>query len=117
MDTQKVAANYRLSQWMQIIQRRLDSGQKVKDFCQAEGISKNAYFYWQRKLRNAACTELVKTEESMNITPGGWMKLTQKQAQYEKEVLGIEINGCHVTVNAETDLELLRKVCCTLRTL
>ena len=45
------------------------------------------------------------------------MKLTQKQAQYEKEVLGIEINGCHVTVNAETDLELLRKVCCTLRTL
>lgn len=117
MDTQKVAAEYRLSQWAQVIQARLDSGQSVKDFCQTAGISRNAYFYWQKKLREAACTELSKTEEPRNIVPSGWMQLTPKQAQHTKESLDIEINGCHVTVNAQTDPELLKKVCRTLRSL
>jgi putative transposase len=118
MDTQKVTAEYRLSQWAQVIQTRLDSGQNIKDFCQTTGISRNAYFYWQRKLRKAACTELARTtKEPENIVPGGWMQLESKQAQHVKEVLDIEINGCHVTVNSETDPELLKKVCRTLRSL
>lgn len=117
MDTQKAAAEYRLSQWAQVIQARLDSGQSIKDFCETAGISRNAYFYWQKKLREAACTELAKTEEPRNIVPSGWMQLTPKQAQHTKETLDIEINGCHVTVNAETDPELLKKVCRVLRSL
>lgn len=32
MDAQKVAAEYRLSQWAQVIQARLNSGQSIKDF-------------------------------------------------------------------------------------
>jgi putative transposase len=117
MDTQKVTSEYRLSQWAQVIQARLDSGQSVKDFCLANGISRNAYFYWQKKLRKAACTELAKTEESRNVVPSGWMQLTPKQVQHAKETLDIAINGCHVTVNAETDPELLKKVCRVLRLL
>jgi putative transposase len=118
MDTQKVTAEYRLSQWAQVIQTRLDSRQKIKDFCQTTGISKNAYFYWQKKLRKVTCTELAKTtEEPRNIVPSGWMQLEAKQVQHAKETLEIEINGCHVTVNGETDSELLKKVCRTLRSL
>ena len=97
MDTQKVTSEYR--------------------FCLANGISRNAYFYWQKKLREAACTELAKREEPTNIVPSGWMQLTPKQAQHTKESLDIEISGCHVTVNAETDPELLEKVCRVLRSL
>ncbi|MCR4436997.1 MAG: transposase [Clostridiales bacterium] len=117
MDTQKAAEEYRLSQWAQVIQAQQESGQSIKDFCQTAGISRNAYFYWQKKLRKAACTELAKTEEPRNIVPSGWMQLTPKQAQHAKETLDIEINGCHVTVNAETDSELLKKVCRVLRSL
>jgi putative transposase len=117
MDTQKVAAEYRSSQWAQVIQARLESRQNIKDFCQTAGISKNSYFYWQRKLRELACTEHAKTEEPMNIVPSGWMQLEPKQVKHAKEALNIEINGCHVTVNAETDPELLKKVCHTLRSL
>jgi putative transposase len=117
MDTQKVTADYRLSQWAQIIKARLESGQNVKVFCQAAGISKNAYFYWQRKLRNAACTELARTEESMDNVPSRWMQLNSKQPQYAIESVDIEINGCHIKVNAQTDTELLKKVCCTLLSL
>jgi putative transposase len=118
MDTQKVATEYRISKWAQVIEARLSSGQNIKDFCQGAGISRNAYFYWQKKLRKAACTELVKTEEPKNIVPSGWMQLEAKQVQlHTKDVLDIEINGCHITVNTETDPELLKKICRTLRSL
>lgn len=115
MDTQKVTAKYRMSQWAQIIQGRQDSGQNIKDFCQETGISRNAYFYWQRKLRAAACTELVKKEESRAIASSGWMRLAAEPIPQEAEALEIEINGCRITVTSGTNHELLTKVCRTLR--
>ena len=117
MDVQKVTAEYRLSQWAQVIQAQQESGQNIKDFCQTAGISRNAFFYWQKKLRKAACTELAKTEEPRNIVPSGWMQLAPKQVHPAKETLDIEINGCNVTVNTETDFELLKKVCRVLMSL
>ncbi len=117
MDSQKVATEYRLSKWAQVIKARLDSGQNVKDFCTTAGISKNSYFYWQKKLRESACTELVKTDKSDKTVPRGWMQVKPKQALCAEKALDIEINGCHITVNAETDPELLKKVCHTLRSL
>jgi putative transposase len=79
MDTQKITADYRLSQWAQIIQARLDSGQNVKNFCQAAGVKRSSYFYWQKKLRDAACTELAKVEENnKEIVPSGWTQLNPK---------------------------------------
>jgi len=117
MDTQKVATEYRLSQWAQVVQARLDSGQSIKGFCQAAGISRNAYFYWQKRLRKAACAELKKSEEVGNLVPNGWMQLAQLQPQQMKATLDIEISCCHVTASADTDTELLKKVCRVLRSL
>lgn len=117
MDTQKFTAEYRLSKWAQVIQKQIDSGQNIKDFCETTGISRHAYFYWQKKLRKMACTELAKTEEPKNIAPSGWMQLMPQQPQHLKETLNIEINGCHVIVDSQTNFELLKKVCHTLRSL
>lgn len=117
MDTQKVTAEYRLSQWSQVIKAQQESGQNIKDFCQTNSISRNVYFYWQRKLRKVACKELTKIEEPRNIVPSGWMQLATKQANHVKDALDIEINGCHIAVNAQTDPELLKKVCHILRSL
>jgi hypothetical protein len=63
------------------------------------------------------CTELLRTQESKNIIPNGWMQLKPEQEQKEKATLDIEIFGFHVTVNAGTDPELLKKVCNILRSL
>lgn len=116
MDIQKVTAEYRLSKWMQVMQEQQCSGQSIKDFCQGNGISRHAYFYWQRKLRNTACMELSKLkEETVNCVPEGWMHLTRDQEI--KSTLDIEAGGCRVTVDAGTDPELLKKVCRILRAL
>mgnify|MGYP000908526220 FL=1 len=117
MDIQKVTAEYRLSQWAQVMQAQQASGQNIKDFCQTTGISRNAYFYWQKKLRKVACRELTQTSEPRDIVPSGWMQLKPNQTQLTTDGLCIEINDYHITVNAQTDLELLKKVCLTLRSL
>jgi putative transposase len=117
MDTQKVTTDYRMAQWAQIIKAQRESRQKIKDFCETAGISRNAFFYWQRKLRNAACTGLAKTEDVRDNVPNGWMQLNPVQPQYLNESLDVEIKGCHITVNAQTDTELLKKVCCMLLSL
>jgi putative transposase len=115
MNTQKVAKEYRLSQWAQVIQERRNSGQSVKDFCERSGISKNTYFYWQRKLREAACAQLSVEDNPKMVAPSGWMQLSAEPEQSIKEALDIEVSGCRITVTKETDLELLKKVCLSLR--
>jgi len=45
---------------MGIIRERKNSGLSVKSFCEKAGIQKSLYYYWQRKLREGACEELVK---------------------------------------------------------
>ena len=117
MDTQKAATQYRLSQWAKIVQARQESGQTIKDFCQAMEISKSQYFYWQRKLRNLACTELALQDETLDTTPNGWIQVTSAQAQQTKKALKIEIGGFQINVDTETDLELLKNICRVLRML
>ena len=121
MDTRKVATEYRLAQWAEIVQLRLSRGQSIKSFCGAEGISKNTYFYWQRKLREAACAELERSQESNVIqsdlikyepVPVGWTQLSSVESQDSS--LTIEVGGCRVIVNSDTDPALLSQ---TLRTL
>lgn len=116
MDTQKIATEYRMAQWAKVMQRRIESGKLIKDFCQDEGISRNTYFYWQRKLRKTACSRLPKSNETA-IVPNGWLQLKSKEPSNTGSKLVVEINSCHITVDTYTDTELLKKVCYALMSL
>ena len=59
MDTRKVASEFRLTQWTQMIQGRLERQQSIKAFCQEAGMSENTYYYWQRKVRQALCERVT----------------------------------------------------------
>lgn len=115
MDAKLVTERYRSSQWMEILRDRKESGLGVDEYCRIKGISRHAYYYWQRKLRNAACTELAKQDMGIAAAPSGWMQLSKASAQ--ESSIRIEISGCHIDVNKSTDLELLKRVCCALGSL
>ena len=117
MDTKIVAKEYRLSQWAQTIQQRRESGQNIKDFCESTGISRNAYFYWQKKLREVACSELSEVNNSKSLVPRGWTCLTENEASTSANSLTIEVSGCNIAVNNGTDPGLLAKVCHVLKSL
>lgn len=47
----------RIRQWAEVIRDRRESGMKVDEYCESHGISRNAYFYWLRIVREAALQE------------------------------------------------------------
>ena len=53
-----VKNRYRLEQWTELIRDCRSSGMKINDWCEANGVSHNAYFYWLRKVRAEACRNL-----------------------------------------------------------
>ena len=110
MDTQRVAREIRLSQWAQMMQGRMENGQSIKEFCRAVGVSRNTYFYWQRKLRQAVCErharDLVSTPagriESPSFTE---VKVSEAQTPLvlrgtsELGQLRVETHGVKITVD------------------
>ena len=54
MNTRLIAEEYRLTHWSGIMRERVESGLSIKAFCEKAGFHENSYFYWQRKLREAA---------------------------------------------------------------
>jgi len=47
---EKVTDSNRELFWQRMIEARRDSGLSVARFCQKEGISQAAYYYWRKKL-------------------------------------------------------------------
>jgi hypothetical protein len=63
MDVQKVTHEIRLRQWIGIIKECRGSGKTVKSWCAENGINEKSYFYWQKRVREAACQELTAYQE------------------------------------------------------
>jgi len=54
MNMRTVAEEYRLSYWAGVVREREESGLSIKAYCENAGFHENRYFYWQKKLREAA---------------------------------------------------------------
>ena len=126
INTREIAKEYRLTHWAKIMQERRDSGLSIKDYCCQIGICQNTYFYWQRRVRLAACKVLPsKTSELMvrppnepalretgnALAPKGWALAVSAPPPAEENLLPIEIGGCRVMASMETDPQLLSRVC------
>ena len=120
MDTREIAAEYRLAHWTGIMRRRTESGQSIKAFCETEGIHENTYFYWQKKLREAACQGLLADNQSntkKTAVPAGWAICAATEAESSEEAVNIEIGKYRIKANARTNIETLIKVCRGLATI
>jgi len=122
VNTREIAEEYRLSHWAQIMQERAESGLSIKAYCRQLGIGSNTYFYWQRKLREAACHGLAvspqleagKAEKS--LVPVGWTQVSEAE-EPKDTTLPVEIGSCRVLVSDKTDPALLARVCRVLTSL
>jgi len=113
--TNEIAKEYRLGHWAQIMQERTQSGQSIKAYCRQIGISPNTYFYWQNKLRKAAAEQIT---DSQALAPIGWTKASVTEGSQNAESdLSIEIGRYKVTVDENTNPELLARTCRVLMSL
>jgi hypothetical protein len=73
MNTRQIAAEYRLAYWAGIVRERTERGLSIRAFCAEKGFHENCYFYWQRKLREAACEKLSEVSNKtsqLDLQPG-----------------------------------------------
>jgi transposase-like protein len=70
-DVLAVRNEYRLQSWTETIRECRESGLTNKEFCTQRGISEKTYYYWLRKVREAAAEaagpQLVRLDESEEI--------------------------------------------------
>ena len=113
-NTREIAKAYRLSHWAQIMQERVQSGLTIKEYCRQLGICGNTYFYWQRKLREAACEGLSKFEPAQGgLTQAEFAEVTvyepqsQRQTNEAEAQLRIQVSGVQITADSTYPAEKL----------
>jgi len=62
MNMREMASEYRLTHWAQIMRERKESGLNIKAYCEQQGFHENVYYYWQRRLREAAIKKIAAKE-------------------------------------------------------
>ena len=116
MNTREIAVEFRLAHWAQIMQERVDSGMTIRAYCKAKGMGLNTYFYWQKKLREAAAQQLTATAEPQALVPGGWTTVSaaEEAVPEQAEGLTLRVGGVEVQVHQGYDEALLASVIKTL---
>lgn len=65
MEVQKLTHEVRLQHWSRIVSECRSSGKSIKTWCSEQHINLKTYYYWQKRICQAACREL-----SLTTTPG-----------------------------------------------
>ena len=102
MNTRGIAAEYRLSHWAQVVRDRSQKGLSIRAYCGETGIYENTYFYWQRKLREAAGAQAAGLPAPNAPVPKGWTALNARAESVNTHSLIVEVSGCRVHVHADT---------------
>ena len=112
MNTQKMAMEYRIKSWREAMAERVAGKESIKAFCTRKGVSRNAYFYWQRKIRARLVEEMAGTATDRMPVPAGWREVEEVETkQGEDSGVTIEIGKIRIQATESTPTELLRKVC------
>ena len=104
-----------IRQWQEIIRDRNNSGLTIDEYCTQNEISRNAYFYWLRLIREEALqsqqettgfVELTLPAESNNEIPAVTIIPVPEQ---ETSQLTLSVNGVIIQVTDNTSPALLAR--------
>lgn len=58
LNTAAIAKQYRLNKWIEIVRECRSSGQTVSAWCAQNHVNLKSYYYWLKRVREAACDVL-----------------------------------------------------------
>ena len=108
MNTKLATTQIRMTEWAAIIKDCKSSGMKVDDYCQLHDISRDAYYYWLRKVKTAA------------LQQAGFVELPLPEIKSVPETdfttqLVIKTAGNEIRINNDTPAELIARVLDVIR--
>ena len=114
MNARKVTTNYRMKEWTGIVQDRINSGLSINEYCNQNGLSRNAYFYWLKKIRNRIIIDTPALTEESTQNPISFQELSIPEPSVTvvtpQDQISIGINGMTINVTKDTSKELLLRV-------
>ena len=112
--TTSFAKEYRLQEWAVLIKECMNrpKGMKVIDWCSERNISKDTYYYWFAKVRQA-CLDVAVSDTKIDSNTSAIVpvpsELLNQQINTESN-LDISVGNYVIHVNESTSKELLEMV-------
>lgn len=103
----------RLAQWAGIIREQKESGLTVKDWCNQNGITKDAYYYWQQKLRKEVYVA-IKPQDSIFAPVPNEVMVQQSTISEPGKISSLTLRRGKVTVEI-TDCSFSRDIITLIR--
>lgn len=72
---------YQLQQWQLHINDRMSSGQTIKEWCNANDISQDAYYYWLRKIRGMTYISAVRELPGRTTPSNAFVEIRAEEAR------------------------------------
>ena len=114
MNAREVTTKYRMKEWTGIVQDRINSGLTINEYCDQNGLSRNAYFYWLKKIRNRIIIDTPALTEESTQNPISFQELSIPEPSVPvvtpQDQISIGINGMTINVTKDTSKELLLRV-------
>lgn len=108
-ETRLAVKESRIQYWSKVFEDRINSGLKPREYCDLHGITKDQYYYWLRKVREAALNEssiqLVEIKEAPIVSVN----------TCDKATLTIKIADVVIEVDENTSQNLLADTIRTVR--
>ena len=105
MNTKLATTQIRLNEWAAVIKDCKSSGLKVDEYCQQNNLSRDAYYYWLRKVKTAA------------LQQAGFVELTAAESgscrvasTFFTAQMTIKAGNLELGISNETPSELLSRV-------
>lgn len=119
MTTKEMTYQYRLAQWSELAKERVELGLSIRAYCGMKGFAENTYFYWQRRLREAARPQLEVGQASLPVP--GFVEVALSPAPEAPETqapagqLQVQINGIRLSADSSYPPEKLAALLQALR--
>jgi len=112
MTVKETAHAYKLQQWTGLICDCKASGKTVTAWCAEQNINTKTYYYWQRRVREAACEQLaVQEAPSLPMVPIGdvpeFAEYRQPNLKEAGSAITLHISGAIVEIHNDADADVI----------
>jgi len=111
LDTKQVARQIRLKKWSAIIVERQTSGLNVREFCRERNIKEHIYYYWLKRIREAAC----KSMPTASVPVFAPVTLSEVKIPDQQTKLTLNYAGISLDVYESTSPDLLKNTLLLLK--
>jgi transposase-like protein len=105
---------FRREQWKKLILDCQNSNMKVDDWCARHDVTKHAYYYWLRKIREEACEDLPAVQEQSKPVSFKKLEITSPVPNTQAAVI-IHLSSATIEVYDGTSQQTVEAVLLALR--